>query len=245
MSYILDALKKSEQERGHGNVPGVQTVHTSSLSYKDKKAYWPYILITLVALNLIAVAYFIIDKDGDEHDDTVKSSAELPVTARQAADPAGSNDTGKDDVRRNTIMTLPVSAAANQTTEAGSIDPTDTEAADTAASGYTGSETGTGRQQPAVPLTQQTYNPLADNRDNVIPYHELDDSIKQQLPAIIVSAHVYSSNPQQRSIVINNNFLEEGEYIIDGLVLHEITPKGAILDYNGILFSSDVVSGWQ
>ena len=64
MSYILDALKKSEQERGHGNVPDVQTVHSSSLNYRnDKKAYWPYILIVAVILNLLAISYFIVNKE--------------------------------------------------------------------------------------------------------------------------------------------------------------------------------------
>ena len=62
MSYILDALKKSEQERGHGNIPGVQTVHSSSLNYHgEKKAYWPYLLITAVLLNVAVVLYFIFE----------------------------------------------------------------------------------------------------------------------------------------------------------------------------------------
>ena len=64
MSYILDALKKSEQQRGNGKIPDVQTVHSSSLNYRDeKKAYWPYILIIAIVLNLIAIIYFIINKD--------------------------------------------------------------------------------------------------------------------------------------------------------------------------------------
>jgi len=63
MSYILDALKKSEQERGHGGIPSVQTIHSSSLYYNHNKIYWPYILITAVLLNLVAILYFVIDKD--------------------------------------------------------------------------------------------------------------------------------------------------------------------------------------
>ena len=39
MSYILDALKKSEQERGHGSIPGVQTVHSSSINYHHEKTH--------------------------------------------------------------------------------------------------------------------------------------------------------------------------------------------------------------
>ena len=64
MSYILDALKKSEQERGRGSTPGVQTIHSASINYHNqKKTYWPYILIAAVILNLVAIIYFMIEKD--------------------------------------------------------------------------------------------------------------------------------------------------------------------------------------
>ena len=65
------------------------------------------------------------------------------------------------------------------------------------------------------------------------------------MPAIIVTAHIYSSNPIQRSMVINNNFMEEGEYVIDDLILHEITADGAVFDYAETRFHYSVVSGWQ
>ncbi|MBT8135059.1 MAG: hypothetical protein KJO03_11160, partial [Gammaproteobacteria bacterium] len=81
MSYILDALKKSEQERGHGNVPDVQTVHSSSLNYRDdKKAVWPYILIVAVLLNLLAIGYFIINQAGPT--ETTQSIAESTDTTK-------------------------------------------------------------------------------------------------------------------------------------------------------------------
>ena len=67
MSYILDALKKSEQDRGNGTVPGVQTVHSSSLNYhQEKNPVWPWFLVVLVAINLAAVIYFIQSKDSKE-----------------------------------------------------------------------------------------------------------------------------------------------------------------------------------
>lgn len=93
---------------------------------------------------------------------------------------------------------------------------------------------------------EYTEEKIIKNTENtVIDYHELAESTKQQLPAIIISAHVYSSNPLQRSIVINNNFMEEGEYVLDDLILHEITAEGAIFDYNNQLFHYGVISGWQ
>ena len=89
MSYILDALKKSEQQRAHGAIPNVQTVHTSSLNYRDeKKAYWPYILIIAVILNLTAIVYFIIDKGNISENDilsvqetAIDNNAEIHIAA--------------------------------------------------------------------------------------------------------------------------------------------------------------------
>jgi len=45
--------------------------------------------------------------------------------------------------------------------------------------------------------------------------------------------------------VINNDFMEEGEYLIDDLILHEITREGAVLNYRGTLFHYGAVSSWQ
>ncbi|PCJ86944.1 MAG: hypothetical protein COA54_07560 [Thiotrichaceae bacterium] len=65
------------------------------------------------------------------------------------------------------------------------------------------------------------------------------------MPTITVSAHVYSSNPLQRSIVINDKFLEEGDYVLDDLTLFEITTDGAIFDFNDTRFHYAIISGWQ
>jgi hypothetical protein len=59
------------------------------------------------------------------------------------------------------------------------------------------------------------------------------------------SAHVYSSNPMQRSIVINGRFMEEGDNLGSDLVLNEITPEGAVFDFQGYRFHQGVVSSWN
>ena len=60
MSYILDALKKSEQDRGNGSIPNVQTIHSSALNYhQDKRALWPWILIAVLVTNVFILIYFL------------------------------------------------------------------------------------------------------------------------------------------------------------------------------------------
>ncbi len=236
MSYILDALKKSEQERGHGHTPGIQTVHSSGLNYgREKNTYWPYILISVAILNLIAIVYYMSDKNSHTEIQTIE--AENSAINNKA--PANSNNTIMP-VPATPVPTTPVPAVTINKPPATSISSNNTEAERPMPNPVAAASPA--KEKPENTL--KAYKP-ADIQRTVIDYHDLPESTKQALPAIIISAHVYSSNPLQRSIVINNNFMEEGEYFIDGLILDEITTDGAIFSYKNILFHYAVVSGWQ
>lgn len=237
MSYILDALKKSEQERGHGNIPGVQTVHSSSLNYRSEKtSYWPYILITAVLLNIALVIYFIFDKDKPVIEQTAitqkavtKSSPENKITA------SGTQATiAKDTTEQALITTL----SSEEELESDNLEqpPALTHISTSESERPAAATISTGRTSAPQKVTAE---------NDIIDFYNLPESIKKQLPTINISAHVYSSNPLQRSIVINNNFMEEGEYVLDNLILHEITDSGAIFNYHGTLFSYPVISSWQ
>jgi len=229
MSYILDALKKSEQERGHGNIPDVQTVHSSSLSYRsEKKAYWPYVLITAVLLNLIAIVYFIVDKENPEETADTTQAAIIASHTTVENEPA---------VKEITAAEIPVaisSAHENKTVAEATPLPEEKTI-----------ETKTRPAKKTETVASVQEEPATNEPTEIIDFYELPEAIKQDLPSIVISAHVYSTNPLQRSIVINNNFMEEGEYVLDGLILYEITPNGAIFNYKGTLFNYGVVSGWQ
>ena len=239
MSYILDALKKSEQQRGQGAIPDVQTVHSSSLNYRDeKKTYWPYLLIAAVILNLIAIIYFVIDKDN------------IPENNSLLVQQTAINNTEKTITVNNTQTAAPAVVPEKQiinTTKTNTIvEPEKPETVVPATTAAVKKKT----NNSEVLATRSSRNTRVNKRPvqvqkEIIDFYDLPDSIQLQLPAIVVSAHIYSTNPLQRSIVINNNFMEEGEYVIDNLILHEITPNGAIFDYEDTRFHYNVVSGWQ
>jgi len=244
MSYILDALKKSEQQRGHGNIPDVQTVHSSSLNYQsDKKIYWPYILLFAVLLNLLAIIYFIFDKEENSeiHTKTQQNEAlesETPVL--NAADNLHPVITPDDKKQENTVTQAVNSNIEHQEKNKQSEETSTVIAPTTTKS----SEDGAGMSSNK-PENIAVKNQAQGVGSTILEYYDLPESIKQQIPAIIISAHVYSSNPLQRSIVINNNFMEEGDYVIDDLILYEITTDGAIFNNKGTLFHYGVVSTWQ
>ena len=251
MSYILEALKKSEDERGNGNIPDVQTIHSSSLNYRsDKKIYWPYFLIAAILLNLFAILYFILDKEKNpEHSATTPQNETVKNTV-----PVKSKDTSEQNTptNKNITITSPTDTtnSKNQprknTDKKINKDKSITHTEMTAPAAITiNPDKPVQTQEKDDQIVKTTNNPPGNDTNNIQSFYDLPESISRQLPAIIISAHVYSSNPLMRSIVINNNFMEEGEYVLDDLILYEITTDGAIFNYKGTLFSYGVVSSWQ
>ncbi len=51
MSYILDALKKSEAERQQGKAPGIGTVQSYKPNRGKRRRTWPYLLVIALAVN--------------------------------------------------------------------------------------------------------------------------------------------------------------------------------------------------
>ena len=69
---------------------------------------------------------------------------------------------------------------------------------------------------------------------------ELPVPIQQELPSISFSVHAYAPEPKGRMIGINDRVLREGENVVPGLVLEEITPDGVIMSYKGYRFRRGV-----
>jgi len=223
MSYILDALKKSEQDRGHGSAPNVQTLHSSSLNYHaNKTQIWPYFLLAAIAINLAALFYFIV--------------AKTDVAATTAQQQTGITETkAARSGTTQTALDTDVAAAARASDQAESVvyKPV--------------SMPGPGRKTefPVTRAAATETRKLADTRNTVLEMDELPFDVLQHIPVLQFSAHVYSSNPIQRSIVINGRFMEEGDRLAADLFLSEITPDGAIFEFQGQLFHRGVVSAWN
>ena len=212
MSYILDALKKSEQQRGHGSAPGIQTTHSSGLNYyASKNSMWPYVLIGAVAINLAALFYFIGADSGE------KPAADIAQSTVTPTQPVMIQPVAQQPARTAKAIHKP--AVESRKTEVVAIQ----------------------QQIPAARPAPASSNTTA----SPIERDELPFEVKQHIPVMEFSAHVYSSNPLQRSIVINGRLLEEGDHFASDLILSEITPDGAIFDFQGHLFHQGIVTSWN
>jgi len=75
MSYILDALKRSEQERHQEQVADLSSDMMILPTQQKKTHLWPYLLIIVLALNALAYVYFNIS---EKNIDTSNQSVTQP-----------------------------------------------------------------------------------------------------------------------------------------------------------------------
>ncbi|MFA7415729.1 MAG: general secretion pathway protein GspB [Rhizobium sp.] len=91
---------------------------------------------------------------------------------------------------------------------------------------------------PGIPLSAALGDPAAENE--AIAMDELPLSVQQDLPKMAISLHAYSRRPEDRLVSINNRLLREGGNPAPGVRLEQITPDGMILSYKGYRFRRGV-----
>ncbi len=86
MSYILDALKKSDQERQQGNNPTLQTIHKPHFT-GDTSSKWQLValLMALLIVSLVALVgwYLLVYSGGEGQSDKLASERVLTNSAEQ------------------------------------------------------------------------------------------------------------------------------------------------------------------
>lgn len=205
MSLILDALKKSEQERRRDRAPDLQTIHqpvSAPPPARSRTALW---LVLLVAVNGAALAWWW------QHQRPSPQAAAAPVPAVADASPVAR--------AASAPPATPAPPPAQEKPEFTEISPT----------------------PPPAPKPTRL---LPDRPMPVREVSELPDSVRESLPAMTFSFHVYSADPQKRTIIINNRRLREGDTVSDGVVLEEITEDGVILDKAPYRIHIGVLTGW-
>ena len=222
MSYILEALKKSDQERKQGHVPDLQTVHVP-VSIEQHHSRWLYLVIILLLLSLAFVLGWLRPWESPE---LVVSPPAEPVTV--------SVETLVDEpvAELPGVPVQPVVAeeAIQDSSHLSRVQPVE--------------ETMAAADQPQVPAIARDEAPSLELQS--VPHlYSLPELVQQSIPKMIFAGHVYSSNIAQRSIIINDHSMSEGDRVMEGLEVEQITPSGVVFNYQGQLFKMDVLQDWS
>jgi len=90
--------------------------------------------------------------------------------------------------------------------------------------------------KPGAVATAPIKEKPADAAPRAMSMAELPLPIQQEIPAMTIQFHAYSSKPANRLVGINSLMLHEGESLTPGLKLEQITPEGMIFSYKGYRF---------
>jgi len=226
MSLILDALKKSEQERRRDKGPDLQTIHQPAVIRAPQRSYRLLWIALLLAVNAaVLIAWW------QQRSVAPVSATATPLVASQQA--ATSTPTPASAQAQTAAQAPPVVAPTNDASQPVAAGEQAAAHSDSANAEYT-RITPTNSVAAAAP-------PVSARIEEV---DELPEDVRNNLPAMTFSFHVYSSNPQQRTIIINNRRMREGEEVNAGLLLQQITEDGVILLYAQHRIHISVLSGW-
>ncbi len=233
MSYILDALKKSEQERKRGDVPGLQTVHIP-LTVEQKS---PRVLYGLIVILMLLLAFLVglvmAERSGSHDEQTVPVVVEEMQNADAVMDqavveklqsPLSRPARGQEDSLAEVTVSSPELYSATQ--------PARGLMADSSQPVYVSSGRGESLDRELAMAN--------------VPYlHELEEYKQQSIPRLNFAGHVYSSSALNRSVIINGHAMSEGDSIMQGLHVEQITPGGVIFGFQGEYFRVDILQDWS
>jgi len=245
MSYILDALRKSDQQRKRG-VPLLLAAQ-APMSAPKRAPRLLYGMVALVLLGAgmvigwlrpwqqeqaIPAARVVLSPAATTANAAAPAPPEvLPRTAREAR-PQELPPTGP---AASPIAPAPEEAATIATAQQRAATQTSNKAAKQAPA-----QRADKKATPAPPAIEAAAVESQAPAQTAVSINELPVSIQKDLPALSVMVHAYSDDPAKRMVGINNRLLHEGDEVAPGLKLERITLEGMILNYKGYSFRRGV-----
>jgi general secretion pathway protein B len=253
MSFILDALKKSETERQRQSIPGL--VDAGAARARARLPVWAVALGVLCLLNLLVLSIIMTRYFSGTPEPPRASVARPGEPASGAADDgdAGAADAASDVAPQNVpraavpaphfspldvptvyapeipLNNLPPPAAAATAAAApaaappASLKPTSPRSSELAPEH---------RRDPL--LTDQDYKP---GDDEALPtISEITTTGAQALPELHLDVHVFATRPAERFVYVNMRKYHEGATLEEGPTIERIRRDGVILNYRGLRF---------
>ena len=205
MSFILDALKKSEKERQRETVPGIGDLPV--VVHHVQTSSWVFGIIAALGLGIVALAWTWWRTLEPEHV-TVVNPRSMPASTVQApgAEPAAVES--QPPARRPETRSL-----ASEVTRATAV-PTRPPAVSAAA-------------EPLIMAPRPAVITLAPM--SIIEARAAGLAVSE----LTLELLVYSPEPTQRFVYINASKYVEGDVLAEGPRVIEISTEGAILSYRG------------
>jgi general secretion pathway protein B len=246
MSFILDALKKSENERQRQVGPSLADVQVRQ--HRIEKPWWAVAVAALLVLNL-GVLLVVLMRNGDAQPSATEPAADssrAPAAAAQNTAPAGTQMPLPARASRMTRGNPPIDASTGAPGRSLADEAYDPDAAhepdpqlSAAATVPEGPPLVRPIEAPSVAPTRAA-GPVFESRsaqnEEVLPTSVDLAAGGTSVPDLRMDIHVYSSNAAERFVFVNMRKYTEGQALNEGPTLERITAEGAVLNHRGLRY---------
>ena len=211
MSYILEALKKAEENRRKTEQPGRLGDLDQTVTRAQRLRYLPHLLVAALLINAGMFLWWLHPWEKTKQA-AVVSSTPLPQTSVTPS------------VQGPPRVEEKISVPAKNYNQPSVGD----------------SKKATEIPKPVpIEVGAKTVGMTREDR-KVYSLNDLPPSVGQTLPDIAISGHSYSADPSSRIVFINGKTMREGQVVTGDLKLEQITSDGIILSYQGYRFRKGV-----
>ncbi len=228
MSYILDALKKAERERGIAKVPTLATVH--DLQKMPRTRLWAIsgicilcvavlllFLIPLLRTNIVPVPSNTGEPDRaairPDMEQVRESAAQSPPVRQPIVSREVPPPTAAPSSEEHAVARMPIAVARQSEAQPKTISPIEKALPQPQPNGGTSSFEAP-KPAPSAAQVKPT-------------------SLREAMAKMIMTVLSYSEAKSERLVFINGRKYVEGDYVDETYFLESITPEGAILTYEG------------
>jgi general secretion pathway protein B len=237
MSYILDALKKSETERRRGWIPTLHDRHYEASELSDRrnrrksKLLWSLGLLMLLALAALSWQWISATRQPAEK---VAGSADVDIPEKEHQPELGGIVTegspGRSDEKNGRPETKSDAAETNNTRVEAREEYPVAQPADEPADAVVIQPAPL--QETGLPVVLSVLPEPAVVESSSLPLlADLPAEQRSAIPPISIEGHVYAEDSGRRMVMINKRVLREGEMAGNGIKLLRITWDGVVLQY--------------
>lgn len=216
MSFILDALRKSEHERQRQAGPDIApqgAVRKPGFSWTSP---WMLAIVVLLVVNAAAIT-LLFTRIGQPQPYPTPAEAQAAVQDNSGA-------------QQYSIPTTTTPPPTTETPTQFSATPTPPPVIPAPEPSREAETYPVSNSNPAPPRSAVQPPPA----DVSLPtIHQLDLGT---LPDLHLDLHVYAANPQERFVSINGRKYREGDQTPEGIGIDRITPRGVVLNQRGRQF---------
>ncbi len=219
MSFILEALRKSESDRQRlGNV----AIADLPIARRHRgQPWWVFALGALLLVNFVVLAIVLMrDKSAPQ---SIDNSTVPAVASRVTSEsPRASAPMASTSTNALQEAAAPVAQIDYETVPASEL-----ELANAAAS------------VPDGPTLVRPIEAFQGNVNKGVSEGDREIANARASQDLRVDLHVYSQNARERFVLINMRRYAEGQQLPNGATVEQITPEGVVLQQNGRRYQLD------